>query len=186
SLGAEAGDLAVTPDGAHVIVAALAGDALRVMDGGDVSSIQSHALDVNAARIALAETTAGLRLHAARTDKTISVFGVDLGSADPFPTLTGPVSLGPDPVIGLVGSPGGRFAYALTTTHVLAVDTYRLDTAPADAVRSALELGGALELALAADGARLYAAYDDTSSGFAGVAVIGVTEQDCGDLFELT
>ena len=77
SLGAEAGDLAVTPDGAHVIVAALTGDALRVMDGDDVSTVESHALDVNAVRIALAETTAGVRLHAARTDETIRVFGVD-------------------------------------------------------------------------------------------------------------
>jgi collagen triple helix repeat protein len=186
SLGAEAGDLAVLPDGSHVIVAALAGDALRIMNGDDVSTVQTHALDVNAVRIALAETTAGFRLHAARTDETIRVFGVDLGAADPFPALTGAVSLGPDPVIDLVGSADGRFAYALTATHVLAVDTYRLDTAPAEAVRSALELDGALELALAADGTRIFAAYDDTAAGFAGVAVIGVTEQDCGDLFELT
>jgi hypothetical protein len=186
SLGAEAGDLAVTPDGAHVLVAALTGDALRVMDGADVSSVESHALDVNAVRVALAETTAGLRLHAARTDHTIRVFGVDLGAADPFPTLTGPVSLGADPVIDLVGSADGRYAYALTGTHVLAVDTYRLDTAPAEAVQSALELDGALELVLTAGGDRMYAAYDEGPGAFAGVAVIDVSEQDCGDLLELT
>ena len=63
---------------------------------------------------------------------------------------------------------------------MLAVDTYRLDTAPAEAVRSALELDGALELALAADGTRMFAAYDERPAGFAGVAVIDVSEQDCG------
>jgi hypothetical protein len=173
-------------DGAHVIVAALTGEALRIMAGDDVSNVESHALDVTAVRIAIADTTAGVRLHAARADETIRVFGVDLGAADPFPTLTGPVSVGPDPVIDLVGSADGRFAYALTATHVLAVDTFRLDSAPADAVRSALQLDGALEIALGADGTRMFAAYDDMPAGFAGVAVIGVTEKDCGDLLELT
>lgn len=192
ALGAEAGDVAVTPDGTKVIVAALTGDALRIMDGDDVSNVDTATLDVNAVRIALAETTAGLRLYAARTDKTIRVFGVELGATDPVPPLTGHVSLGADPAIDLEVSAGGRFAYVLTRVdgdtagRVLTVDTHKLDSAPTEAVTGPLLLGGPLDITLMSDGRRLYAAYDEGDTGFAGVAVIGVSEAACDEIFDRT
>ncbi len=190
--GAAGGDVVVTPDGAKVIVATLGGDALRVCDGEDVSQVEAAALDVNAAKLSIAQTSAGTRLYAARTDHTLRVFGVVLGAADPFPPVTGPASLGTDPPIGIAVAAAGRFAYVLTRTEaafpgrLLAVDTYRLDSAPNEAVRATLTLDGPLDMLLTAAGRRIYAAYDEGDEGYAGVAVIGVSEADCGELFERT
>ena len=193
-LGAGAADLAVLPDGDHLLVATSGTENVRVVAASDLT-VTRATLPGAPHALAVAETTAGARLFVAdRDNAALRAFRVDIGATDPFPSLAAPLTLTDSAPYDVAASPAGRFVYVLRRNddgsegRVSVVDAHRLALgAGAEAVTDALELDGGREVAVASDGRRLYVAYDEEApDGFGGVAVVDVEETACAEIFERT
>jgi hypothetical protein len=189
-LGALTRALAVAPDGGRALVAVQGAPELRMLDAGDLTTIAAASVDVAVSAMALRSTSAGLRLYAAREDRTFRVFHVDFADPVPVQPLTPALGLGASVPVAVAASEGGRYAYVLDGADVddgclRVVDTHRLSsTADPAAIRATLPLPGGRDLALAAAGRRLYAAYDEPHGDAAGVAVLEIHEAACAEIFE--
>lgn len=196
AVGAAPRSLVVSPDGKLVFVANGGDGTISVIEtdklGNPAITLNLPAGSVPVA-LAVAQTTAGLRLYVADdVKKGVRVYGVQLGAPQPFPELGLSPSLGSTTLIDLVASPGGKWLYVLTADAagkgaLTPIDAHKVETGAPGALGTAVPIGdGPRDLALAEDGRRLYVAYNglanDEASG--GVAILSVAEESCADIFK--
>jgi hypothetical protein len=143
--------------------------------------------------LAVSATTSGETLAALDTSGKTLYF-VDIPSAGPASatvvkqTVTG-FAYAP---LQVLLSPGGRWAYVIeqdSTTnnaYVQSVDEHAVELAAANVLGAAVVVGiGPQSETLSQDGSHLYVPYINTTTpNLSGVAIIDVTQADCGDIFE--
>jgi hypothetical protein len=91
-------------------------------------------------------------------------------------------------------SPGGRWAYVLEqdttgtspTAYVQAVDVHAVALGETNVLGPAVAVGiGATSESLSQDGSHLYVSFNDTTQpNLGGLAIVDVTQADCGDIFQ--
>ncbi len=190
--GAGAATLALAPDASRLFVTN--SEAVAVFATADLSAapVAIPLAGASPSALATAATSGDARLLIAdRTNQTVQVHAIRPGDpTDPYPILGAAAVLAGAP-LDLLASSGGRWLYVLVedgsgSGSVLALDTHALETGSGALLASEAPIGAApLDLALAAGGGRLYAAFSgaDSTPGSGGVAILDIAATQCQDIF---
>jgi DNA-binding beta-propeller fold protein YncE len=191
TVGPGASGLSLSPHGRWALVSDRDAGALVVVDAETLASSGPLALPSGSApaSVAVAETTAGMRLFVADAeDRSVRVLAFRPGESEPLEPLGEPQQL-PHPAIELLASPAGRWLYALLRDdedHGLlqVVDAHLLQTGGPARAGDALPIDdGPADALLAASGRRLYVATHGLAAPAGGVAIVDVLEERCEEIF---
>jgi len=166
--------------------------AMAVTGTNNVTSLPAAAAPTS---LAISATTGGETLAVLDTTGSALYF-VNIPPAGPVsaklvnPTGTGLTGFAYQPMQVLL-SPGGRWAYVLEqdaatkNAYIQAVDEHAVELGAANVLGSPLAVGVVPQSeTISQDGTHLYIPYLNASPNPGGVAIVDVTQTDCGDIFQ--
>jgi DNA-binding beta-propeller fold protein YncE len=190
-------DVAIAPDGSYAFVADNGTGNVSAVSMADLTKVTTVAVGTGSAKpsaIAVASTTAGDSLAVLDHDnQTLYLIGMRPDPAN-AQALGNPVQGFAHHPAGVLMSAGAKWVYVLEQddadkkAYVQSVDAHGVELQQANVLGSAVAVGNQPEsMALSSDGQKLYVAYNgDGQTDPGGVAVVDVTDQDCGSLFTQT
>jgi competence ComEA-like helix-hairpin-helix protein len=192
ALGGSPRDIAVSPDGKHLLIADAASKEIQVLKASSLAvelKIKTESIPYT---LAVVGTTGGDRLLVAdREAKTVQVFSFDPTATEPVVALGDCADLGGE-AIEVAFAPGGRWGYLLAekddgTGYLRVLDIHALEASGPGALGPAIRVGAAArDLDVGPSGTSLYITFNGSAEveGSGGVAVAGALEGPCEDLFD--
>lgn len=190
--GADARDIAVSPDGIWLFIAEAA-PADKKVTAAKVqtltgSSPVTHSIAVADTPVLLAISGDSLRLFVVSAGKKVRAFSIQ-ETPSPFPEVGSGVDVGPDDPVAAQSSPSGKWVYVLSKDAankgwVRAVNGEKFETDPTNAVGDpGPVVASPQDLLLAPDGREVYVAGDGLTGQCGGVSVLDVSEEPCAEIF---
>ena len=194
TVGSNPVDVAVASDGNFAYVANNGSGNVSAVSMADLTQVTTVAIGTGSAKptaLAVTSTTAGDSLAVLDHDnQTLYLIGMRPDPAN-AQALGNPVQGFAHHPAGVLLSSGGQWVYILEQddtdqkAYVQSVDAHGVELQQANVLGSAVAVGNQPEgMALSSGGQKLYVAYQgDGQADPGGVAVVDVTDQDCGSLF---